>query len=170
MKKISLFCLCIFISVSCQHSNSDSSKKREFKGFGELIIGKEFKSLKSYAQFETVCKNSYYAEKYEISKEIGVVEGVTVLLKNEKIHDVSFDNSSISNKNKIDSCFRSCDSKVLNIPYSGKNWRVYNSSDDKVRFTMTIIDDDYLYHRLGYYPTNYFYYDLSDEDKNDYGI
>jgi len=175
MKKIILFFLCISIFVSCQKQNSEnvkteSSEKLDFKGFGELIIGTEFSSLKSYKHFKFSCENSYYADSYLISKEIGEVENVTILLKNGKIHDVSFGNSSISNKNKIDSCFRSYKSTVLVLPSSNKNWRAYNSNNKNIIFTITINPDDYFYHRLGYYPTNYFYYNSSDIDSNDYGI
>lgn len=167
--------MCIIIFGSCQRHNSvdtksESVEKRDFKGFGELIIGDRFDSISSFKQFKKTEKNSYYADAYEISKEIGVVENVTIMLKYGKINGVNFDNSSISNKNKIDSCFRSYKSKVEPLPSSGKDWRVYKSIDDRVRLTMTIIGCDYLYHKLGYYPTNYFYYDLSDEDENDYGI
>jgi len=163
MKKIGIFLLCILFLVSCQLNDSKKTEeckveKQNFKGFCDLMIGSDFKSIPSYNKFKKTNEDLYYADTYELSKDIGCVSFVRVMLKNGRIKDVGFTSSSISNKNKLDSCFKSYNSIYLNLSPSNKNRKDYKSNDDVI-ITTLILNSEYLYHMYGHNPINYFYFD-----------
>ena len=89
----------VFISIilySCEikkientTNNVDSLKHAPFKGIGELIVDTPFEKISNYKKFKKN-GNIYSLEKYEISKEIGVVEFVEVELNEGLIYKVRF--------------------------------------------------------------------------------
>jgi hypothetical protein len=72
-------------------NKTDSIKHEPFKGFGELIVDTPFEKVSNYKKFKKN-GNIYSLEKYEISKEIGVVEFVEVELYDGLIYKVKFCN------------------------------------------------------------------------------
>jgi len=139
MKKIILFLSIFFIFISCQKTKVDSDfiitkkiEKQNFKGFCDLMIGYDFKSIPSFNKFKKTDEETYYAESYELSKSIGTVLFVTVILKDGKIDKIGFMSGSISNKNKIDSCFNSYKSTDLKLPSSTESNKSYVSKSHVV--------------------------------------
>ena len=154
--------------MSCQINDSEKKESKKivtdkvervnFKGFCDLKIGETFESIPSFNKFKKADSESYYAESYEISKNIGTVLFVSVMLKEGKIDKVGFTSGSILNKNKLDSCFNSYKSKELNLPCSTETSKSFKSNDEVV-ITTLILDSEYLFHMYGYNPINYFYFD-----------
>ena len=68
IKKFPLLLLLITL-FSCNEND-----KTSFQGLGELKIGARFDSIPSFEQFEKVNENEFRIDKFEISKELGIVE------------------------------------------------------------------------------------------------
>ena len=78
-------------------NKTDSIKHEPFKGIGELIVDTPFEKVSNYKKFKKN-GNIYSLEKYEISKEIGVVEFVEVEVYKGLIYKVNFCNGPFTNK------------------------------------------------------------------------
>lgn len=77
----------------------------EFRGFGDLLIGADFASVKHSDKFEETTSGEYYMLKYELSEKFGPVSGVYVVTNDGKISEVRF--SSEDNTN-LDAMKESC--------------------------------------------------------------
>lgn len=154
MKKILVLAI-LAILVSCTPNSNKG--KIQFRGFGELLIGKSFDSVKSKAQFTKIDDDAYYSETYKISNSIGYVNKVIVLLENDKIYDVAFESSKDTHINVIDNFLSSENIICIN----DKNHTYYKSLDDSVGFVKKLSNSKNNVNLLEFKPTKYFYCDLT---------
>lgn len=91
MKKfLAVFVLSIF-AISC------AKEETGFKGFGDLVLGADFGSIKHADKFEAMSPDEHFILKYELSEELGSVQKVYVTTLNGKIARVKFNTDEFTN-------------------------------------------------------------------------
>ncbi len=158
MKNLLLFGLFLGL-MSC----NSGIKKSEFKGFGELLVGVPFDSIPSSRLFNKNGENQFVLNKFELTKEIGVVESVEVKTKNGKIFEVKFTTGKFTNAFNIKSylsLIKETDfSKEHNKGESPIEMRTYETIDRSITLETMVYTDPVFYGMNGYYSIDYTYYD-----------
>lgn len=95
--KNTLFVLLLIILFSCKMED-----KNPFTGLGELKIGAQFDSIPSYSFYKKERENEYVLNKFEISKELGILEDLKIKTQNGKIYSVEFSTGKYSKAQDID--------------------------------------------------------------------
>ena len=167
MKKLFFLLLIILVTISCQKNNTNNSID-SFKGIGELIIGAKFDSIPSHKLFDKKNKNEYVLNKFELTKNIGIVENVNIKLNKGYIYSVSFTSGKFTNKSLIEECMvkNSIESEYSGISndesYEGKT---YESLNHQISISYFTLKDKNLIALQGFYATDYFYSDIKIENE-----
>ncbi len=152
-----LFCL-----ISCNEKTS-KTRLNLFKGYGELLIGAKFDSIPSYKLFNKNPEGYFELDKYEISKEIGVIEDVVVKTKNGRIYDVSFSNGKYTDVLKLDEAMLKMQEESFSrdpkLDDEDSEHLFYKTYDGKISFSKVVYKDQDLAVLKGYYSNDYSYYD-----------
>ncbi|MBK9104199.1 MAG: hypothetical protein IPL92_06415 [Saprospiraceae bacterium] len=167
MKNLFLLLITTF-TFSCTNS-SELNSESQFSGYGELIIGNQIDSIRSFSLFKEVSENEYSIDKYELTKEIGVVEEVGVKTKDGVIYEVKFDIGKYTNKSVLDSQLQKLRkegiSRRLNKNSDNLEILFYKTSDDRIELTRMTFKDSRLLALNGYFSASYRYYDKRINDE-----
>lgn len=170
MKKLIILILFLSIvtSISCNKSTK-REMKNQFSGIGEFIIGAKFDTLKSYKLFDKKTDTEFNIEKFELTKEIGIIEDLTIKTENGKIYEVSFSKGKFTNEIEIDSYFKNLEetefSKEKKMNNEIAEYLFYVTEDKKVGFDKTTMIDKELAVVKGYYDADYIYNDIIVYDR-----
>lgn len=168
MKKMIPIVLFLMILHSCDKMPKQK-RENKFHGIGEFIIGAKFDTLKSYKLFEKNSDSEFELEKFELTKEIGVVEDLTVKTQNGKIYSVSFKRGKFTNTFELDKYLIDFEetefSREKKMNSDLAEYWFYETFDNKIGFNKQRMLDKELAVMYGYYAEDYSYNDLEIENK-----
>ena len=168
MKKIIPIILLLTIINSCDKMPKQK-RENKFHGIGEFIIGAKFDTLKSYKLFRKNSDTEFELEKFELTKEIGVVENLIVKTQNGKIYSVSFKRGKFTNTLEIDDYLKDFEetefSREKKMNSDLAEYWFYETFDNKIGFDKQRMLDKELAVMYGYYVEDYSYNDLEIENK-----
>ena len=96
MKKITSLLVVLMFAVSCEKSATD------FKGFGALNIGETFAASSDSTVFRKIMDDEFYSDRFDLSKDIGIVSDLSVSTDNGKISEVKFLNTDETNSAELE--------------------------------------------------------------------
>lgn len=140
------FIILTFILFSCENKNAGHSPK--FNGFGDLVIGAEFRNLKFYRMFKKEDEDTYSIEKYKLSPEIGIVENVTIKLYKGRISDVNFKEGKYTSTNNLENDLNFDKDISDKLSSDNQDYKVYNSKYSKISFTQIEITTKYKHEKI----------------------
>ena len=144
---------------SCKKSNVSDLSEENFKGLGNLTIGREFSKLNHKEHFDLnselqmISYDSVYCiAKYDINKEFGIIENLNVGVKDGKIFWIYFKSGPYTNnsniKNKFDKLLflkpKEANNKSSGDDYFSKSSIKGYISYGKEDYTYSFVDDEIL--------------------------
>lgn len=158
MKKVFLLILVIGL-IGCHKKVTES----KFKGFGEFLIGANFDSIPSSKLFSTKEENHFTLDKFELSKEYGVIESVEIETRKGRILEVNFTTGKYSNSSKLASYLNNLKETDFSKWYNKKEqhfeMRYYETIDGRITLETMFLKDPVYNAMMGYSSIKYKYYD-----------
>lgn len=84
MKKRIAIVVLSLLMLCCQ------KKEVEFRGFGDLKLGADFREVEDFDKFDTTTSGEYYMAEYNLGDGFGPVSGLYVVTFDGKISEVNF--------------------------------------------------------------------------------
>ncbi len=169
MKFVTTILTIAIIFSSCEKKITNIKSNDTFKGIEEFKIGARFDSLASSKLFEKESDEKFYLDKYELSKEIGVVEMIFVTTYKGKISSVSFQSGKYTNIASIDSyidlLIREDFSKDKWYDDNDRKMEFFKTGDNQISFSRTESRNEDLALLLGHYKISYSYYSQKVAEK-----
>jgi hypothetical protein len=157
MKKVLVLVILSLLSLSCE------KKATDFKGVGELTIGQNFDSLPASKSFRKVMNDEFFADRFKLSKALGLVGKLNVSTANGKINQVKFSNTEETNMAEVEKITaglveeKEVDSKLEKL-VKDQNivLKMYKTPDEKIFFSVMQHKDQQLKNGQSVYEFCYF--------------